>query len=432
MRPAPALVVALVAWGLLGLAVAFAWLRPEAWAVAGALVAVLAAVDAFRGWRLPTPLLHRELPPVLALGVRRDVVLTLSSTAALRLDVHDLHPGGWPVDGAPWRVDLHPGKRSHLHYGLTPVERGGFAFAGCDLRLHSPLRLWRQRRRVPLPAQVKVFPDFAPLARFALFNAEAASRAVGAHLRRRRGEGTEFQQLREYRVGDSLRQIDWKASQRSRRLISREYQEEHNQNVLLLIDTGRRMLAKDDALSHFDHVLNAALLVAYIALRQGDAVGLLASGGDERWVPPLRGIGGIDRMMHAVHDLQARPVATDYLAAATQLALRQQRRALVMLVTNARDEDGEDLLGAVRLLRARHRLVVASLREGALDTQLEQEPADLPAAIRSAAVADYLGHRQRAHEALRAQGVPVLDVTCAQLPGALVEHYLALRRSGVI
>ena len=102
---------------------------------------------------------------------------------------------------------------------------------------------------------------------------------VGAHLRRRRGEGTEFQQLREYRLGDSLRQIDWKATQRARKLISRDYQDERNQQVMLLVDTGRRMLARDDGLSHFDHVLNAALLVAYIALRQGDVVGLLAAAG---------------------------------------------------------------------------------------------------------------------------------------------------------
>jgi uncharacterized protein (DUF58 family) len=126
----------------------------------------------------------------------------------------------------------------------VPGERGAFELPGCQLRLRSRWRLWKQRRTLPLKQSLRVYPNFAPLARFALFSAELASRVVGAHVRRNRGEGTEFQQLREYRVGDSLRQVDWKASQRARKLISRDYQQERNQQVLLLLDTGRRLLAQ--------------------------------------------------------------------------------------------------------------------------------------------------------------------------------------------
>src|SRR5690606_441085 len=134
-----------------------------------------------------------------------------------------------------------------------------------------------QQRSVPPPLDVRVFPNFVPLTRFALFSAEQASRMVGAHLKRRRGEGTDFHQMREYRIGDSLRQIDWKATSRARRLVSREYQDEKNQQMLLMLDTGRRMMASDGGRSHFDQVLNAALVVSYLALRQGDGVGLHAT-----------------------------------------------------------------------------------------------------------------------------------------------------------
>ena len=106
--------------------------------------------------------------------------------------------------------------------------------------------------------------------------------------------------MREYRVGDSLRQIDWKATARARRLISREYQDEKNQQLVLLLDTGRRLLARDGELSHFDHVLDASLVVSYLALRQGDGVGLLASGGDGAWVPPQRGVGAIDNLLRPI------------------------------------------------------------------------------------------------------------------------------------
>lgn len=434
MRPSPALAGALVAWAVFGLGVAFGWAPLEAWIVAGAALAVLAVVDAFVLARRATPVVHRDVPSVVPVGVERECTLRLSpgDAAGLHVEVFDLLPGEWPVSDLPRAVDLAPGADSVFAYRFTPAERGRFEFAGCQLRLRSPLRLWRQRRTVALRQAVRVYPNFAPLARFALFSAEQASRVIGAHVQRSRGEGTEFHQLRDYRVGDSLRQIDWKASQRTHRLISRSYQHERNQQVVMLLDTGRRLLAKDDALSHFDHVLNASLVVSYLALRRGDAVGLMASGGDTRWLAPQRGLGAVDTLLNTTFDLHARAVATDYLEAATLLSQRQRRRALVMLVTNVRDEDIEDLLAAVRLLQRRHLVCVASLREQALDQALEKPVDTLEQAIAAGALARYLDERTRAHRSLRAEGVMVLDVTCPQLPAALVERYLAVKRGGLL
>jgi len=192
------------------------------------------------------------------------------------------------------------------------------------------------------------------------------------------------------------------------------------------------MMAQEGELAHFDHVLNASLVVSYLALRQGDAVGLLASGGDSRWVAPKRGMATLDTLLRSSYDLQPRPVATDYLAAATELSLRQRRRALVMLVTNVRDEDIEDLLAAVRLLQKRHLVCVASLRERELDQAMEEEVRDLPGAIRAGAVARYLEQRTAAHEALRSHKVMTLDVASEDLPAALVERYLAVKRQGLL
>lgn len=434
MRPGITLVWLLLAWSLLGLACALGWLPMSAWQIVGAALAALALIDAWILSRFATPIVRRALPGVIPVGVERDATLQLelADSRAMHVEVHDLLPGDWPVQGLPRSLDLAAGMDSSFSYRFTPAQRGSFEFSGCQLRLRSPLRLWRQRRTVPITQTVRVYPNFAPLARFALFSAEQASRVVGAHVQRSRGEGTEFHQLREYRVGDSLRQIDWKASQRARKLISRDYQHERNQQVVMLLDTGRRLLAKDDALSHFDHVLNASLVVSYLALRRGDAVGLMASGGDARWLAPQRGLGAVDTLLNTIFDLQARPVATDYLEAATQLMLRQRRRALVMLVTNVRDEDIEDLLTAVRLLQRQHLVCVASLREQALDHALEQPVESLHQAIGAGALARYLEERNRAHQSLRSEGVMVLDVTCAQLPAALVERYLAVKRGGLL
>jgi uncharacterized protein (DUF58 family) len=419
-------------WALLGLVTSLGWLPAGAWVAAGACCALAIAVDAWRVGRHGLPTVARTVPEVLPLGMTRDVALELTTPRALRVDVHDLHPVGWQATGLPVALRLSPDSATQVRYPLQPTARGDFTFAGVHLRLHSPWRLWRRAVVAGGTQPVRVYPNFAPLARLALLGAESASRLVGAHLRRRRGEGTDFHQMRDYRVGDSMRQVDWKATARMRRLISREYQDERNQQLLLVVDTGRRMLARDGELAHFDHALDAALVVGYLALRQGDAVGLLATGGAQRWVAPQRGLGAIDVLLRASYDLEPAPVATDYLAAATELALRQRRRALVMLVTNLRDEDIEDVLVAVRLLQKRHHVVVASLREQAVDAALADAPESLPDALRAAAAARYLDQRAAAHDALRQHRVTVLDVTCGELAGALTERYLAIKRDGLL
>ncbi|GGZ67719.1 hypothetical protein GCM10008101_22480 [Lysobacter xinjiangensis] len=439
-RPAPPLLALLAAWAAIGIAVVAGLLPVIAWSWAGIAIGAPVLVDLARLLRLKLPSVRREMPDTWPVSVSTPVTLVFDDVPSrLRLDVFDLSPGAWRVDGLPRRLDLRPGVQARVDYRLAPQARGDFDFDATQLRLHSPWRLLRRDVLAGAPRAVRVYPNFAPLAKFAMFSAEQASRLVGAHLKRRRGEGTDFHQMREYRVGDSMRQIDWKATARTRRLVSREYQDERNQQVVLLLDTGRRMLARDpspggagEAMSHFDHVLDASLVVGWLALRQGDAVGLLAHGGDAAWVPPQRGAAAIDRLLRATYALQPRPVATDFLAAATDLALRQRRRSLVMLVTNLRDEDMDDVLAAAQLLRRRHVVCVASLREAALDRAIAAEVTDLPGALTAGATAQYLARRAEAHDALRSHGVLVLDVTCAQLPAALVEKYLAVKRDGLL
>jgi uncharacterized protein (DUF58 family) len=423
----------LAGWAVIGALVLSGHVPMTVWWSVGAGLASLALLDALWLRRQPTPQVERQLPEALPVGHRREVELRIVAARRQRLEVFDLHPVGWPVEGLPQRVRVAPGEATLLRYRLTAAARGLAEFPGTQLRLRSPLRLWTQSRIAGAPRQVRVYPDFAPLARLALLSAEQVSRLVGAHLRRRRGEGTDFQQMREYRVGDSLRRIDWKATARARKLVSREYQEERNQQLLLVVDTGRRMLASEGGLSHFDHALNAALVVAWLGLRQGDAVGLMAAGGAVRWVPPRRGMGALDALLRASYDLQPEAVATDYLALAAELARRQPRRALVMLATNVRDEDSEELLAAVRLLQRRHLVCVASLREQVLDATLDAtEVADLDAAVTIGATARYLQQRAAVHDALRQHGVMTLDVAPADLPAALVERYLAVKRDGLL
>jgi len=277
-----------------------------------------------------------------------------------------------------------------------------------------------------------VYPNFRAVSRYELLAAANRTGGLGIRRRPRRGEGLEFHQLREYREGDTLRQIDWKATARLRRAISRQYEEERDQQIVFLLDCGRKMHARDGPRSHFDFALDAVLLLAHVALRQGDAVGLATMAGEPRWLAPRKGAKQLRRVLNAVFDLESGTRASDYLAGAETLQKRLAKRALVVVVSNLRDEDHEELLRAARLLGRRHLVLVASMKESALAAALDTPVRDLDSALTVAATHQYLLARQQAHARLRRSGVLALDAEPAELAVALVNGYLDVKAAGVL
>jgi len=434
LLPAPRLLGATAA--LLALAVAAALLPALQlpWVIAAGALGLVAVVDAVAGLRLPAPEVARRVPASIALGVRTEVRLRAANrgAAGLRVELNDLHPPSFECEGLPARLTLAPGEWGELRYQARPLARGEVEFGDTALRLESPLGLWQVARRAGERLRARVFPNFRALARYTLLATDHRLSQIGVLQVRRRGEGMEFHQLREYRQGDSPRAIDWKASARSTRLIAREYEDERDQRVLLAIDCGRRMGAKDDSLSHFDHALNAALLLAHVALRQGDAVGVLAFGtqGPPRYVAPRKSVAAVNTLLERVYDLEPGLAMPDYLETAREIMARMRRRALVVLLTNLRDEDDETLLPALALLRKRHLVVLASLREAILARALTARVDSFDRAVTHAAAAEYLAQRERAFGRIGAAGAQCLDVEPQSLAITLVNRYLELKRRG--
>jgi uncharacterized protein (DUF58 family) len=281
---------------------------------------------------------------------------------------------------------------------------------------------------------VRVYPNFRALAKYTLLATDNRLSQIGVLQVRRRGEGMEFHQLREYRQGDSQRAIDWKATSRTTRLIAREYEDEKDQRVLLVVDCGRRMAAKDtdadDVLSHFDHALNSALLLAHVAARQGDAVGMLTMAGVSRYCEPRKSVAAVNAMLNQAYDIEPTLAVPDYHQAARDVMRHVRRRALVIVLTNLRDEDDSTLLPALELLRTRHLVVLASLREAIIGRALSARVDSFERAVTHAAAAEYLAGRERSFRRLDAAGVVTLDVEPERLAISLVNRYLELKRAG--
>ncbi|MEN8166019.1 MAG: DUF58 domain-containing protein [Pseudomonadota bacterium] len=425
------LLVGLLAIGLL------ASLLPDwamVWKLSSASVLLLALLDLQLVRQQPLPGVKRVLRSSIPVGVWSKLALRLSnnSSRGLRLILHDHHPADFAIQGLPREVLLPARRQLELNYRIRPQRRGDGEFPGIDLILRSPFGLWRHRRFIDLVDRVRVYPNFREIAKYALLATDNYLSQMGIRHRQRRGEGSDFNQLREYRAGDSLRQIDWKASSRYRRLISKEYQDERDQQLVFLLDCGRHMRHQDAAGAHLDHALNAMLLLSYVAVKQGDAVGFLSFGGWDRWQPPRKDGELIRRLLEATYDLDSTLEAADYLAAARKLMPLQRRRALVVILTNSRDEDRGELSRAVGLLARRHLVVIAELREKGLSHALEQPVVDLADALRFHGVVDYLASRSEGLKLLQHQGALLVDALPEQLPVMLVNRYLDIKAGGVL
>ncbi|MEM7082547.1 MAG: DUF58 domain-containing protein [Pseudomonadota bacterium] len=406
-----------------------------AWSSIAAFVILAASFDAMASLLQPRALkVERVASDTLSLGAwhKVHVVITNPGRSTEKIDVIDHHPASFQSDAKLTTLMLRAEEQREVRYSVRPTERGQHKFDRAQIRRYSPWGFWSTRLDLGEPHLTNVFPNFTAVSKYALQGADSLQSLAASHFAQRRGEGLDFHQLREYRIGDTFRQMDWKATARAQKLISKDFQEERDQQVIFLLDSGRRMLARDGDLSHFDHVLNTVMLLGYIALRQGDAVGYMTCEPDPKWLPARKGRSTISTLSRNLFDMQPRPEATDYLHAATELAKRQRRRALVVLVTNVRDEDTHDLHQAIRLLKQRHLVVVASLTENAIADVLDQPVTDFDEALNFAATQDYVIRRRAARSGISQRGVYMHDTDCGSLPSVLTDQYMAIKRAGIL
>jgi len=435
---AAALLVALVAGVPVPVAAAIA-------AAAFVALLVLASLDyamSLRAWRAASPRLSRRLPAAFAIGVRKPVHLWIEldrGAASWDCRLYDHADPSLVTDGLPMALTLTSGTRLETRYDVVPTRRGAVTFAPADVAVRSLWGLSELLLQLGSTDERRVYPDFAQVSRYAWLASDSRLQEIGIKTYRQRGQGTDFKQLSEYRIGDSIRQIDWRATHRLGKPIVREYQEERDQRVILLVDCGRRMRADDRSgpigTRHFDQVLNAVMLLGYVALRQGDAVGAMTFGtppGQERSVSPRKGAQALNALMGQLFDVEPTPTHSDYVAAAQSLLRNQQKRALVIVITNFRDEDNTELSFALRLLRQRHLVLLASLRERIVDELMAQPLGGDEAAVEIASAHLYEQARRDAFHRLADRDALLVDAEPERLGVALVNQYHAVKRAGLI
>lgn len=421
-------------------------LQITAWAAFAWLVSLaIAALADYRltrqAWLRGTPRLQRLVPPSLAVGKQSDIQLSIDGEGpdVWSIELHDHSDPSLVTQGLPVTVSVGGGKRVVYSYHVTPSRRGTVSFAAADIRLRSRFGLCQLLEKLGSAESRRVYPDFAQVARYAWLAGDRRLAEIGIKTFRRRGAGTDFRQLAEYRVGDPVRWIDWKATLRFGKPIVREFQDARDQCVMLLVDCGRRMRADDRQAgmgnTHFDQVLNAVMLLSYVALKQGDEVGAMTFGtppGQQKSFAPRKGVKALNALMGELYAVQPTPTHSDYIDAARNFLSRHNKRSLVIVITNFRDEDSAELGSAVRLLRTRHLVMLASLREGIARELAAQPLVSTDAAVEVASAHLFEQSRRDAFNRLAAHDALMVDAEPERLGIELVNRYQAAKGAGLI
>jgi uncharacterized protein (DUF58 family) len=379
----------------------------------------------------------RDPLPALSVGHTTDVSYRWASSSNRRaqLDVREIRPDILGGAQPPRSVVVAAQSVARDIDPVVPVRRGREAVGGFFVDSVGPLGLGRRRHRFALPWEVVVYPSLVSVRLRASVAEALRRRDAGNKPVRQLGEGRLFESLREWVPGDDLRHIDWKATARRRKVITRQYEAERRQQVLLVLDLGRLMTAEVTAgIARVDFAVQAALELAYAAAQYDDNVGIMTfADGVQHFVAPERGRTGVRRVLDVLAVVQPKLVEPDYPGAFRYLAARNRKRALTVLFTDVIDRFASDALVAnVATLRPRHVPLAVTLRNPELDAAAAIRPDRERDAYRKAAAEELLHAREEALGHMRRAGVLVIDVTPQRAAQAVVAKYLELKRRGTL
>jgi uncharacterized protein (DUF58 family) len=419
--------------------------------VVNAVVLAAAVVDWARAPRPDSLAVDRELPGVVGLDAEAPVVWTVRNPSArlVRVRLADqlapsLRPGS---RRAALRVP--GGGRARARTTIRPARRGRFTPTELTVRVEGPWGLAARQGRRALPGVLRVYPAFRSRDEAELRINRARILEVGLRSATGRGGGTEFEALREYGVDDEFRRIDWAATARAGKAIVRTYRAERNQTVIVLLDTGRVMaglvetatrqqvttpganLPTPAPVPRLDHAMDAVMMLTAVSTRLGDRAGFVAFADDVRGVVAPGARGQLSRVTEAMYDLEPRLVESDHRRAFVETLGRFRRRALLVVLTELTPAAvQETLLPALPLMARDHLVVVAGVRDPAVERWAQSSPTEARTAYRKAAAVAALAERRRIVAQLRGLGATVVDAVPGKLSPELADAYLRVKATG--
>ena len=374
----------------------------------------------------------RELPLRLSIGRDNSVILKVQAGKVdTVIQVRDYYPQEFAVSENTITANIYANQNQELIYTVYPNQRGEFSWGNIQVRQLGMWGLGWYDRQIPQNTQVKVYPDLIGLRSLSIRLTLQSSGSIRKI--RQMGIGTEFAELRNYRSGDDLRFINWKATARraygNTGLLVRVLEPEQEQTLLILLDRGRLMTAQVQGLQRFDWGLNTTLSLALAGLHRGDRVGVgVFDRQIHTWIPPERGQHHLNRLIDKLTPIQPELLESDYLGAVTHVVKQQSRRALVVIITDLVDiTASSELLAALTRLAPRYLPFCVTLADPQVDKLAHTFTENVTQCYIRAVALDLLAQRQLAFAQLKQKGVLVLDAPANQISEQLVDRYLQLK-----
>jgi uncharacterized protein (DUF58 family) len=375
--------------------------------------------------------IERETTRVASIQKNHRVTLHVSNIS--RLWRH-----AWIRDDVPQEFEAHPkefvlrlGPRSRttVHYDLKASRRGAFGLQKVYVRVRSFLGLWRRFLDYPVNSVIHVYPDMKQIAEYAILARTNRLSLMGVRRTRKVGTENDFERLRDYTLDDNYKYIDWRATARRSKLTVKDFQTSQSQRIIFLLDCGRLMTNVSSGISLLDHSLNAALMLSYVALRQGDSVGMVCFADRVlSFVPPRGGMNQMNRLLHASFDRFPELVESRYDDAFLYLATHVRKRSLVVLISNVIDEvNSHQIQSYLGNLVGRHLPLGVLLRDRHLFAAADTPPQTEDDLFRAAAAAEILTWRHQVLRDLEHQGVLVMDLFPEDMTAPLVNKYLEIK-----
>lgn len=372
------------------------------------------------------------------LGLARKTYAALevsnSSGRSVLAVMNDEPPKSFRRDLPVLHLDIPPRSPVTVRYPIEPRSRGDAVFGDVWIRCQSPMRLAERWARAPLRQTVRIYPNLEQGQKMRLYLIRSRQIEIEKRLKRRQGQGREFESLREYRPGDEFRDISWSATARCGKLITKVYQIERSQTVWLVLDAGRLLRARVGPLTKLDYAVNAALSLAQVAFDSGDRVALLAYGRrPQQRLAPGKGVAHLRRLLESLSQVHAEGLEADHRRAAEQLLSLQGRRGLIVWLTDlAETAATPEVVECAEKMARRHLVLLAVMGQPDLQNLISASPADETEMYRYTAALEIIQRRDLLLRQLRRQGVLILEVAPTGLPAALVNRYLEVKQQSLL
>ncbi|MBK6750836.1 MAG: DUF58 domain-containing protein [Pyrinomonadaceae bacterium] len=429
----------LIALGIVPLSLS--WTYPDLrWVVFlfDALLVITAIVDFIISRQLPEEFrVSREFDRRFAIGDPTQVKIHIENGTArdIHLRLKDEYPAEMKLNEtreAEFMVEAQTA--ASFVYSVTPPHRGGYEFGQTAIRFRSRLGLVWCQASVGATQSVKVYPNMRRAREMELKALGARSFLAIQRRAVRRGEGREFESMRDYVRGDELRHISWTATARRNKLTTRQYQIERDQTIIIAIDAGRLMTGRIGTETKFDSAIHASLALISACARAGDNCGLVVFGRRVRkYIPPKRGVEHIDAVLEALHDLEPELIEPSYARGFQFIASNSKKRAFVVILTDLVDkESSRELLTSLKLLRPRHLPLVATIGDRDLTAAVSQSPSEIKDVFTQSAAEEIIHQRETALRMVESLGGLAIDVTTETLAPKLLESYLKVKERGML